>query len=122
MQFDKDLNSPHAQLFLDVRQWILRQIGEDAQEKYSDNITSFVNPLGGFCYLKTTAEGVHIGWFRGVNFEDSYGVLGGKGKTIRGQTLTTLTIESQEIITNFIEQTRLFLIEHKEQLKLKRGT
>ena len=121
MQFDKDLNSTHAKLFLDTKEYLLKQIGDDAKEKYSDNITSFFSSLGGICYLKTTKIGLHIGWFRGANFDDIYGELFGKGKTIRGQIIKKLDKISKKSITYYVKQTKDFLIEHNELMKLKKG-
>ena len=70
MQFNKDLNSVHAKLFLDCRALLLNQLGDDVNEKFSKNIISFFSKLGGFYYIKTTSHGIHIGWFRGVNIKD----------------------------------------------------
>lgn len=42
MQFNKDLNSVHAKLFLDCRALLLNQLGDDVNEKFSKNIISFL--------------------------------------------------------------------------------
>lgn len=119
MQFDKDLNSPHAKLFLDERKYILEQIGDGAKEKYSDNITSFFGVFGGICYLKTTKDGIHIGWFRGVNFDDVFNEFFGKGKTIRGQIIKKLDKNTKKAIAYYVEQTQSFLVEHIQLCKLR---
>lgn len=121
MQFNKDLNSIHAKLFLDTREYLLKQIGDGIKEKYSDNITSFFSHLGGVCYLKTTKIGLHIGWFRGANFDDIYNELFGNGKTIRGQIIKKLDKITKKSITYYIKQTEDFLIEHNELIKSKKG-
>jgi hypothetical protein len=117
MQFDKDLNSPHAKLFLDIRKCILKQICDGAKEKYSPNITSISSSFGGICYLKTTQTGVHIGWFKGVNIKDLHNFLFGKGKIIRGQSITKLDKNTKNAIADYIKQTQNFLIEHRKLRK-----
>lgn len=119
MQFDKDLNSEQAELFLDVREFISTCIGEDLDERYRDNITSYYSKEGGFCYMKTYHTYVHIGWFRGVHIEDKYNFLFGQGKTIRGQRIKKLDKKTKESIKYYIQQTLFFLIEHNELQKIK---
>ena len=120
MQFDKDMNSPFTSLFLEIRDLIMKEIGEDVKEKYSDNITSFFSKEGGFCYLRTYETHVHIGWFRGVSFDDKYKLLIGNGKTIRGHRLTRLDKKNKDAIKSYIQQTKIFLIEHNELAKMKK--
>ncbi len=120
MQFDKDLNSKHAELFLKVRDLIKESIGLDAKEKYSENITSFFSDEGGFCYIKTYNDYVHIGWFRGVSIDDKYNLLFGNGKTIRGQKIKKLDNETIKAIKYYVQETLFFLIEHNELIKIKR--
>ncbi len=121
MQFDKDLNSEQAELFLEIRELIKKSIGEDIIEKYSDNITSYLSNEGGFCYLKTDFEGVRIGWFRGVHIDDKYNFLFGNGKTIRGQKIKKLDKKTKDSILYYIEQTLFFLIEYNELKKIKKS-
>jgi len=120
MQFDKDLNSIHAELFLEVRELIKNCIGNDVKEKYSENITSYFSSEGGFCYLKTYETHLHIGWFRGININDKYGFLFGNGKTIRGQKVKVLDKKTKESIEYYIKEILIFLIEHNELQKLKK--
>jgi len=120
MQFDKDMNSQYAQLFLDIRDIITTQLGINTKEKFSENITSYFGEFGGVCYLRTTHKGVHIGWFRGVYIVDTYGLLFGNGKTIRGQTITKLDSKTKKSIAYYVTQTQNFLIEHKEMMKIRK--
>lgn len=119
MQFDKDLNSNQAELFLAVREYIIKCIGKDTDERYRDNITSYYSKEGGFCYLRTYHDYIHIGWFRGVHIEDKYNLLFGSGKTIRGQRIKKFDKKIKKSIAYYIEQTFFFLIEHNELKKLK---
>ncbi|WP_072680288.1 hypothetical protein [Arcobacter sp. LA11] len=120
MQFDKDLNSEHAELFLEVRGLIKKSIGKEVKEKYSKNITSFFTKEGGFCYIKTYQDYIHIGWFRGISLDDKYNLLFGNGKTIRGQRVRKLDSTTKKAIKYYIEQTLYFLIEYNELMKIKR--
>lgn len=110
MQFDKDLNSPHAELFLEVRRLVLEAIGAEAREQLKDNITSYFSPLGGVCYLKTRGDGVRIGWFRGAHIADVYGVLGGQGKTLRGQSVRQIGPTERAVIREYTAQTIAWLL------------
>ena len=120
MQFDRDLNSKNAKLFLQVRDFIMDCIGKDVFEKQSENITSYFSKEGGFCYLRTKNDYLHIGWFRGVFIEDRYSLLFGKGKTIRGHKVKKFDKLQKEAIKYYIDETLSFLIEHNELKKLKK--
>ncbi len=124
MQFDKDMNSNQAELFLEVRDFIILQIekqGLHVKEKFSENITSYFSEeyQSGFCYLITKDDYVHIGWFRGAKFYDKIDLLFGKGKTIRGQKVTVLDEIQKEAISFYIKQTEILLIENDEIQKTK---
>ncbi|MEA2072557.1 MAG: hypothetical protein U9O86_03150 [Campylobacterota bacterium] len=125
MQFDKDLNSEQAELFLDVRAFITEEIEKYVQkvrEKYSDNITSlFCREFsGGFCYLRVKDAAVHIGWFCGVKISDKHGLLFGNGKQIRGQKVRVLGKKEKEAIAYYVKESYLVLIEKEELKKARR--
>ncbi len=121
MQFDKDLNSENAELFLEVRECLTAELEkyiEKVIEKYSDNITSlFAKELcGGFCYIRTKENYIHIGWFRGVDIKDEYGFLTGNGKQIRGQRVKALGVKEKEAIAFYAKESYILLVE-KDALK-----
>lgn len=118
--FEKDSNSPLAELFLQVRDYVKICIGNGVKEKYSENITSYFSKEGGFCYIKAYDDYVHIGWFRGRFLDDKFDKLFGKGKTIRGQKVVKLDKKTREAIKSYVNQTLIFLIEHNELMKLKK--
>ena len=125
MQFDKDLNSDQAELFLDVRELITDEIQKYSQkvkEKYSDNITSlYAQELcSGFCYIKTKDNYVRIGWFNGAKIVDKHGLLFGSGKQIRGQKVQVLDKALKEAIAFYVEQSYILLVEKDELKKMKR--
>jgi len=117
MQFDKDLNSEHAELFLSVRQLVLDSIGDGAFEKESKCIPSYFSRFGGICYIKTEPHGVRIGWFRGIRINDKYKLLSGKGKTLRGHTLGQLGKKEIEAVRYYVSETILTWVEDN----LKKG-
>ena len=124
MQIDKDLSSEYAELYLDVREFIISEIElyvESVKEKYSDNITSlFCKEFNsGFCYLRVKDDYVHIGWFNGTKIIDKFGFLFGKGKQIRGQKVKFLDEKCKEAISFYVEQSYISLVE-KEAMKRMR--
>lgn len=121
MRFDIDASSKHAELFFETREFIMSCIGEDAKEKLSQNITSYSSKDGGFCYIRTTDEYLHIGWFRGTHINDKYNNFFGNGKAIRGHKFKKLDAKQKEAITYYIEQTKLYLIEHNELMLMKKA-
>jgi hypothetical protein len=118
--FEKDSNSPLAELFLQVRDFVKICIGNGVKEKYRENITSYFSKYGGFCYIKAYDEYIHIGWFRGVHIEDKYNLLFGTTKTTRGQKVYKLDKFTREAIKYYMDETFVFLLEHQELLKMKK--
>lgn len=120
MQYDKDMNSAFAELFLKVESFICKKIGTDVKKRYSANITTYYTKLGGYCYLKTYEDRVHIGWFKGSSLDDKYNNLIGSGKVIRGQKITKLDKLVKESISYYINETTICLIEHTELMKMRK--
>lgn len=126
MQFDKDMNSAQAELFLDVRAFIIEHLEKldiTVIERYTPNITSYYSKEydGGFCYIKTKDSCVHIGWFHGVNLEDRNKFLCGDGKILKGQKITQLDKVQKSAIKSYVEQTHILLIEKSEIKKIKKS-
>ena len=81
MQFNKDLTSPHKDLFLAARALILSY--EGVTETQKERITTYGNKKGGLCHLRTMPHGIDFGFLKGAKMEDKLGLLTGKGKAIR---------------------------------------
>ena len=116
MQIDKDLNSDYAELFLDVKEFLISELEnyvEQITEKYSQNITTLYGK--GFCsafgYIKVKDDYIHIGWFLGRKINDKFGLLLGDGKHIRGQKIKLLDKISKEAISYYAEQSYILLVE-----------
>ena len=118
--FETDSTGEYAELFLQVRDYIKICIGNDAREKYSENITTLYSKEGGFCYIRVKDDYVHIGWFRGRHIKDRYDLLFGKGKNIRGQRVYKLDSITRNAIKDYVNETLMFLFEHNELMKLRR--
>ncbi len=119
--FEKDTTGEHAELFLQVRDFVKTCIGNGAKEKYSENITTLYSKEGGFCYIRVKDDYVHLGWFRGRHINDRYGLLFGNGKTIRGQKVYKLDKPTRDAIRHYVNETLIFLFEHNELMKLSRA-
>ncbi len=120
--FETDSTGEHAELFLQVRDFIKVCIGNDAKEKYSENITTLYSKEGGFCYIRVRDDYVHLGWFRGRHIEDRYDLLFGNGKSIRGQKVYKLDKPTRDAIRYYVNETLMFLFEHNELMKLRQET
>lgn len=81
MQFNKDIESEHRFLFLQVREYFLSFM--DIEETKKKRITSYSNAHGVICHLRTMPNGVDIGFAKGVQMNDPEHLLIGKGKAIR---------------------------------------
>jgi UDP-N-acetylglucosamine transferase subunit ALG13 len=121
MQYDKDINSPKAELFLEVEKFVMKQIGKDVKKKFSENITSYITKDGMYCYLKLKDDYLHIGWGRGAKIDDKYGLLIGDGKIVRGQKVYKLDKSTKDAIKYYIEDTRAILFEHTELKMMKKA-
>ncbi len=88
--YEKDINCPLAELFLQVRAFVKKCIGDEVKEEYRENITSYKTKLGMYCYLKVKDNYVHIGWGRGTKIEDKYNILFGNGTVVLGQKVFKL--------------------------------
>lgn len=99
MQFDKDLSSPHKELFLETRAFILTF--EGVEEFKKERITTYFKGKGGLCHLRTMPDGIDIGFLKGAKMEDKFKLLTGKGKAIRVLAQKTL---NKEAVRYYIEQ------------------
>lgn len=81
MQYNKDLQSEHKQLFLEARAFLLSFDGIIETKK--QRITTYANKNGGICHLRTMPYGIDFGFLKGAKMKDELGFLTGKGKAIR---------------------------------------
>ncbi len=81
MQFEKDIQSEHKDLFLKAREFLLSF--EGIIETKKERITTYSNKKGGICHMRTMPYGIDFGFLKGAKMEDDFGLLTGKGKAIR---------------------------------------
>jgi len=81
MQFVKDLESEHKELFLKGREFLLSFGG--IVETKKERITTYSNEKGGICHMRTMSYGIDFGFLKGAKMEDDLGLLTGKGKAVR---------------------------------------
>lgn len=81
MQYDKDLESEHKELFLYAREFLLSFAG--IVETKKERITTYSNEKGGICHMRTMTYGIDFGFLKGAKMEDKLGLLTGNGKAIR---------------------------------------
>jgi len=81
MQYDKDLESQHKELFLRAREFLLSFDG--IVETKKERITTYSNHKGGICHMRTMPYGIDFGFLKGAKMDDQLGLLTGNGKSIR---------------------------------------
>lgn len=99
MQFDKDLQSEHKELFLNARAYLLSFDGITETKK--ERITTYANSKGGICHMRTMQYGIDFGFLKGAKMKDELNFLTGKGKVIRVLLLRKL---NKQAVKYYIEQ------------------
>lgn len=98
-QFEKDMQSPNKELFLKVRELLLKMDG--VAETQKPRITTFSNAKGGICHLRTMPHGIDIGFLKGARMNDAEGRLTGTGKAIRVLALSNF---EEDVCTYYLNQ------------------
>ena len=101
-QFDKDMASEFSALFLQIRDILLSF--DDIVETKKPRITTYSDPNGGICHMRTTAKGVDIGYLKGAQMDDKFNQLTGKTKKMRVQTIPSHANLNESIIRDYINQ------------------
>ena len=99
MQFDKDVESEHKELFLEAREFLL-ELG-NIEETKKDRITTYSTNTGGLCHMRTMEYGIDFGFLKGIKMKDRYGLLKGNGKVMRALPLKTF---DKEVVTYYVNQ------------------
>ncbi len=100
MQFDKDLQSEHKDLFIQARDLLLSFNG--IVETKKERITTYSNEKGGICHMRTMPYGIDFGFLKGAKMQDKFGALTGKGKAIR--VLPQKAKLDEEVVHYFMNQ------------------
>ncbi|MEM7345874.1 MAG: DUF1801 domain-containing protein, partial [Chloroflexota bacterium] len=68
--------------------------------------TTYADKQGGICHVRTTKDGVDIGYLKGAQIEDEFGLLEGKTKKMRVQKLLPDGEFNEAIIHYYIQSSR----------------
>lgn len=99
MQYGKDLQSEHKDLFLEARDFLLSF--EGIEETQKERITTYSNSNGGICHMRTMPYGIDFGFLKGAKMKDKLGLLTGDGKAIRVLPLTEM---NKEAVKYYVDQ------------------
>jgi len=104
IQFDKDMQSSHQDLFLRVRQ-ILLDFG-NVEEMKKARITTYADDSGGIYHVRTTKSGVDVGFLKGAFIPDIYGLLQGNTKKMRVMSISREQSLNEEALKHYIDESR----------------
>ena len=93
MQYEIDIESPHKKLFLEARELLLAI--EGVQETKKEKITTYSYNGSGLCHMRTMPHGVDLGFLKGIQLGNKYGLLHGDSKRMR--TLSMEKMKKKEL-------------------------
>ncbi len=102
IQFEKDIQSKYRRLFLKVRALLLSYDGMIETKK--DRITTYSFESSGVCHMRTTKDGVDIGYLKGAQIKDKFHVLTGKTKKMRVHKILANAPFNEAEIRYYIEE------------------
>jgi hypothetical protein len=91
IQFLKDIESPFKDLFLEIRSYLLKYHGVEEEKK--SRVTNYHYNNSTMCHVRTSEEGVEIGFIKGALIPDKYFQLKGTGKNVRIMSLDLFNID-----------------------------
>jgi hypothetical protein len=96
------LNDDQAAIVAEVRQIILKAAPEAVESiKWSQPVYETNGP---FAYIKAFKNSVNFGFWRGVDINDPFGLLGGSGDKMRHVKLASLEDINEEAFKDYIHQ------------------
>ena len=119
VQYDIDMRSPLAELFLKVRAVLLEY--DEIWEVKKQNITSYFCKEGGICYLRTKEDQLIIGLFQGICLEELYDLAAEKTKQIRHINYKRLDDLDIPYLQAIIKNSMICAMQKKERNQLKRS-
>ena len=117
VQYDIDIRSPLAELFLNVRTQLLSY--DEIWEVKKQNITSYFCKEGGICYLRVKDDVLIVGLFQGICLEAIYDLVPEKAKQIRHLNYKKESEFDLEYFHNIIKDSMICAMEKKELAALK---
>ena len=118
MQFDHDLQSPYADLFLRLRNLFLSF--DEIHEIKNANQTSYKDTIGyAIVLMRVREEGLRLTFAQGAKLQSQYPFLRGEGKVVRYLLLQNEEEVDEEVLKEMIEESLVLTLEHKEMRTLR---
>ena len=118
MQFDHDLQSSYADLFLKLRDLFLSF--DEIHEVRNANQTSYKDTDGyAIVLMRVREEGLRLTFAQGAKLQSQYPFLRGEGKVVRYLLLQNEEEVDEEVLKEMIEESLVLILEHKEMRTLR---
>ena len=119
MQFDHDIQSPHADLFLYLRDIFLsfeaiHEIKNAKQTSYKDTHERAI------VLMRVRADGVRVIFAQGAKLQSRYPFLLGEGKIVRHMVFGDIKEVDACLIYEMIEESLVLSMEHREMQRMRR--
>ena len=118
MQFDHDLQSPYADLFLRLRDLFLSF--DEIHEVKNANQTSYKDSNGyAIVLMRVREEGLRLTFAQGAKLQSQYPFLRGEGKVVRYLLLQNEEEVDEKRLKEMIKESLVLTLEHKEMRTLR---
>jgi hypothetical protein len=118
MQFDHDIRSPFADLFLYVRDIFLGF--EALHEIKNAKQTSYKDPRGrAVVLMRVREDGLRIVFAQGAKLRSRYPFLLGEGKIVRHMIVKRIEEVDEHLLREMIEESLVLTLEHHEMRRLR---
>jgi hypothetical protein len=119
MQFDYDIQSPHADLFLYLRDIFLGF--EAIHEIKNAKQTSYKDTHGhAIVLMRVRTDGVRVIFAQGAKLQPRYPFLLGDGKIVRHMVFRDIKEVDEGLIREMIEESLVLTMEHREMQRMRR--
>ena len=112
MQFDHDLQSPYANLFLRLRDLFLSF--DEIHEVKNANQTSYKDTNGyAIVLMRVREEGLRLTFAQGAKLQSQYPFLRGEGKVVRYLLLQNEEEMDEKLLKEMIGESLVLTLEHE---------
>jgi len=120
MQFDHDLQSSYADLFLQLREMFLSF--EALHEIQNAKQTSYKDSDGmAIVLMRVRDDGVRLIFARGAELEETFPFLLGEGKIVRHVIIRSMEDVKNIPIREMIGESLVLAMEHREMRKMRKN-
>ncbi len=118
MQFDHDLQSPYADLFLRLRDLFLSF--DEIHEVKNANQTSYKDSNGyAIVLMRVREDGLRLVFAQGAKLQSQYPFLRGEGKIVRHVLFHDGEEVDEKMLKEMIKESLVLTLEHKEMRTLR---